>query len=741
MIKMSKKIFLVFTVLCVTLIIPFISSSAFGYVSTMGAEVEAKFIVYPDGTVEISAKYNHTSPHPNVGPHIQLGADITKTDDANDISVNATVTLPAEEASKFPFNATGIFMKNKYLNGTLNSCLNASIILPNNLPEQRINFSGFPFNSTDFTITANYVNKSFNGVITVHLVSGLSLGDINLNFNGNLTRLVLNDSLTVFYNQSLPIPGFPKLSEDYLKTVFIPMINETLQSELPSISDGLLKCTTFNVHITSIDQNSAEVSYLIIIQGDFLKFLANNLAKSTPPASISSILTLPSLPNSTVYSILNSTVYLTRKAKLTLSYSRATRKIDVQACTEINGEEYFNLTAKSYLDAYQSSILKYPPEVQQSMMPLLQFMESLLNRTYCSVSSYTETIFYGEGQIDYKGIYTVKGDLNAEINYIKNEYVNMMNSTSPKSVKWIVTVLKKTSVDLSNFQFNLNISEYSATLNFAGVKVKPPINMLNATCFKLKQFFNITSSPYESPRRNERLKIIVQGGSNGTHSVTLTIDKSDPKKIPNPDEIEKGNVMVWNNQSVSKLQSLIFKVWKGYTETVYNPSSIKTDNPLIIDAKKTANCILTLTKITKPATINIKNLTSLPSTVKPPSGTYKLIGNYLQITASPSDTTVNVTIKIYYNPQQLSKLGMNENSLKIFYWDNSTSSWVPVESHVNSTEHYVWANVDHLSVWALMGEPSPQIMQPWIVIVAAIVIIIIIAVVVIAVLKRRKPSA
>jgi hypothetical protein len=318
----------------------------------------------------------------------------------------------------------------------------------------------------------------------------------------------------------------------------------------------------------------------------------------------------------------------------------------------------------------------------------------------------------------------------------------MLNITSPYlGPESLITTLKDTTVDISNLQLNINISDYSVLWNFEGVKVAPPADRINATCFRLERFFNITSSPYgESPRQNERMKLIVQGGNNGTHTVTLFIDPTDPDRVPDPDEFAGENTMIWNNQSISKLERLIFKVFEGYAKTIYNSTSVTQSNPLTINAKETAGCILTLTNVSKPATICIKNMTA-PAGVNPPSGTYKALGNYIQITADPEYVTVNFTIRIYYTHEQLSELGLDENSLKILYWDEAANDWVAINTQINTTEHYVWATVSHLSIWALMGQLSPALwQQPWflpsIVIIVAVVLI---SIAVVFLKKKKQP--
>jgi hypothetical protein len=701
--------------------------------SSSFTDTEVKFVIYPDGTVGLSSKYNYTSEYPNTGPTIYASAQVTKNGGMYGISIDSTLTLPSQEVSSFPFNTTKASISDKYSNEILSTDVNASLTLPDQwyTGGTMVDFSSFPFNSTDFTISAEYSNRTYNGTIAIHLVPGLALGEVGVHFEGNTTEIIINDSITVLYDLPLPIPGFTSINETYVNSM-LQMMNSTIPGQGPgslyNMTSGMLTCPTFNTTLTPI-QNGAQISFLAIIRGDFIDIFAKMLGGGMPKDMEIPSLPIYSFPNATViYNMFNATLHSVKSAEFTMSYSKAAKKLDLQATLEQNLEEFQNATI-------EMMPAMYPPELRP-------YIESLMNTTYVSMHSYNETITYDNGQMNFEEDYALEGDLNAQINHIKDIYADMLNATSPSVIsESLMTTLKDTDVDISNLQLNINVSDYSTLLDFEGVKVAPPADRINATCFRLERFFNITSSPYgESPRQNERMKLIVQGGNNGTHTVTPFIDPTDPDRVPDPDEFAGENTMIWNNQSISKLERLIFKVFEGYAETIYNPTSVIQSNPLTINAKTTASCILTLTNVSKPATICIKNITA-PAGVNPLPGTYKALGNYIQITADPEDVTVNFTIRLYYTHEQLSELGLDENSLKILYWDEAANDWVAINTQINTTEHYVWATVSHLSIWALVGQPSPALWeQPWflpsIVIIVAVVLI---SIAVVFLKKKKQP--
>jgi len=65
-------------------------------------------------------------------------------------------------------------------------------------------------------------------------------------------------------------------------------------------------------------------------------------------------------------------------------------------------------------------------------------------------------------------------------------------------------------------------------------------------------------------------------------------------------------------------------------------------------------------------------------------------------------------IKIYYNDDEIINAGINESSLRIYYWNETEDEWQTIEdSGVNVSENYVWANTTHFSLYGTYGQPSP----------------------------------
>jgi len=704
---------------------------------------------------------------------------------SSDLSVN--MTLPPWLASEYPFNATDFSVLGTYSEGIGSMGMNFTTVVP------EIVRSMFPFDVTDITVTGQYMNEQLTGSITFHVISGLPIFDFNMDFEGNKTSLSLAGEGLVIYGY-YPNIGF-EINQAILEGL-LAQYNSTIPGQGPGslyeMTEGILVCTHLNTTLAPHDSIGAQVEFDVGIHGDFIELITYMIVmQSFPPymppetrqqvhdiiyasfnTTVNSVESInfqivylhdsgeaeirmrfvddslylvsslaeitknataldPSLIGplySIIYAVIppNATFPYISEAQTQLTYSSSTGKLQLRATSsgEIDPEEYY----------YPTYLLpeEMPPELRE-------LFESLQKIRLCNVTSYNQYFTYRNSVGSFRMEYTLEGDVNAQANLVKSLMVTYMNLTSPWQITWRELFLNQTLIDMINLQMNFNVGNTSATGELTGITLSPLTDPVNATCFKLERFFNLTSVDYgdEPPTAGQRLKITVKGGSNGTHTVTLFIDPTDPEKVPDPDEFAEGNTMIWNNQSISKLKHLLFKVWEGHAETIHNPASVTQDNPFTIDAKEPASCVLTLTNVLEPVTLCIKNITA-PTEVGPPPGTYKVLGNYIQIIADPEDVTANGTVRIYYTPEQLSELGLDENSLKIFYWDEAANDWKAVDRQINTAEHYVWATVSHLSIWTLMGQPTPALWeQPWF-LISIVVIVAVVIIVVIFGLRRKK---
>ena len=94
------------------------------------------------------------------------------------------------------------------------------------------------------------------------------------------------------------------------------------------------------------------------------------------------------------------------------------------------------------------------------------------------------------------------------------------------------------------------------------------------------------------------------------------------------------------------------------------------------------------------------SLPSSPSSVS-------LVGLARNITftnQSLNSALINASLTFFYDPSDLASLGVSENSLRIYYYNDSSSSWEILDSFVNTTDYSVYALVNHFSLYALFGE-------------------------------------
>jgi hypothetical protein len=91
------------------------------------------------------------------------------------------------------------------------------------------------------------------------------------------------------------------------------------------------------------------------------------------------------------------------------------------------------------------------------------------------------------------------------------------------------------------------------------------------------------------------------------------------------------------------------------------------------------------------------------------SGFYmKELGKYIDITP-PGDISGYISymiLKIYYTDAEVSAAGLDENAMRIEYYNESSGLWEKYDTPnggVNTTGNYVWANLTHFSIYGLFG--------------------------------------
>jgi len=214
---------------------------------------------------------------------------------------------------------------------------------------------------------------------------------------------------------------------------------------------------------------------------------------------------------------------------------------------------------------------------------------------------------------------------------------------------------------------------------------------------------------------------------------TYTVSFGDVADFSNP----ANQTVEVSEDQVTEVTGVYEPVPGVVVKEITEPELVNATNPFRVNATEEAATYLIISEISDPITIIVKNITD-PVGVDPPPGTWKVLGNYVQINVSNTDITVNATIRIYYTLEQLEASGLDESTLKIHYWNTTLGEWVAVESHVNTEEHFAWANINHFSLWALMGQ-SPTLVWTQFLAIVGIAVAIIAIITIIIIMRKRKP--
>ncbi len=497
------------------------------------ADIEAIFVVYPDGRVVMGGALNYTHMEPpNTGPSMYGVAGIKKSGTLTLISANFTLIVPPEEASQFPFNSSAFTLLSEYSGGLLTTEISGSTTFPSDMASE------FPLNITgDFTVMGEYADNMVDGNITVDILPGFPLDDIEIDFQGNNTYVYLNGSTTVIFGNYPDFDGTLNINATSLNEL-LQELNSTIPGQGPdslyNMTDGLFECTRLNTTTTPYNAIGATVDFEAEFRGDLIQTLVYLAENSTDPSH-------------PLYKVLNATWSSVESGSFVLTYAHALKEADM------------NIVFVNNMTYLIDSMIPILPDILSPEEA--EFIESILNTTYCTVDSAQVSLDYENGQATLTATATIQDDFNAELNYIKSLFLTYGDLSQPLTSQ--LQTLNETQIDLTNFRISFNLTETSLEADVSGFAVLPPLDWINATSFQLERFFNITASEDEPPGEGERLKVTVEGGSNATHTVRIL----RPGTVPEPDISAPGG-MTWNNQSISGLKDLIFQIESDNTPPV-----------------------------------------------------------------------------------------------------------------------------------------------------------------------------
>ena len=512
-----------------------------------------------------------------------------------DDRLNATIFMPPAGRTSYPTNSSAFSLNSVYSNGLLDVSLHGNTTIPSY-------GSMFPFNVTDVVVRADYVGNEIKGNITFRAASGLPLGDVIMYFNGNKTNLDFTGNVTVVYGNYFGME---------INSTTVDSMLAQLNSTLPgptglvyNMTGGLLECTKLNTTKTPLFHDSneygAEIKYGATIHGNFTGFLAKLLTQIL----FGSYAYTQAYP--TAYAALDSTLSSIQKASLVLTYyhtsgiasidlgftsdvkalwSKALQllpstappetRTEVEAWLKVANATAYAIKAFSFNASYSSIAQKLDVEgrlltnvtqLSKDEIPIMPdtvpeqlrgIVKSYLNTTYCNLTSSNVTFNFKNGTGNFAVDWVLKGDFKAQLNYVKQFYINYFNATAPWMLTSQLRVLNETEININNFSAEVKIGKDWMYITFNGLIIQPPKDEIDSVRFKLSRLFNMTSSPYESPRQFEKLKITITGEANATHTVLLYA----PPTVPSPDNVSLDyRVMTWQNTKLSGLKDLVFQI-------------------------------------------------------------------------------------------------------------------------------------------------------------------------------------
>lgn len=299
-------------------------------------------------------------------------------------------------------------------------------------------------------------------------------------------------------------------------------------------------------------------------------------------------------------------------------------------------------------------------------------------------------------------------------NKVCNENWNITHGACLSNDKRLIYYVDKNDCSTSN-----NIPSDNGTYEICDYDNNPP----NVTRFQISPtsgsigaFFNISVFIADENQIDDVLASIQNPDEKDIKILSLLNDsKFGYYSIFNTENMNEGIYFVDitandSNSNKKEYENLGLIVIASSAKGIFANSSIflKQNEKNYIDARQSANTLLEIKTNSDVAEAlisvaeysrNIKNLTpSLPE-----------LGKYLDIVADNKtlQQMSSVTIRVYYTDDDITNSGLDEDSLKIHYFNETSSQWQILNSTVNTSGNYIEATLEHLSTFGIFGEKKP----------------------------------
>lgn len=163
-----------------------------------------------------------------------------------------------------------------------------------------------------------------------------------------------------------------------------------------------------------------------------------------------------------------------------------------------------------------------------------------------------------------------------------------------------------------------------------------------------------------------------------------------------------GNILISNRSfviAVNENNESIKSIWNGNITGKVNEKNYiaSKEASALFDLELTDNINGSFTLVYFTDNPSDKNLTGKGGA-----------GKYIEIEPESmvKEKVKNVFIKINYTDDEISKIKLDEMSLRIYYYNETSGNWEifdDLNGGVNITGNYVWANSTHLSLYSIFG--------------------------------------
>ena len=188
-----------------------------------------------------------------------------------------------------------------------------------------------------------------------------------------------------------------------------------------------------------------------------------------------------------------------------------------------------------------------------------------------------------------------------------------------------------------------------------------------------------------------------------------------------------------------------FETWLGAAPVAVT-SGVATGDPPNLDARADESTAVINTGSGTPI-IWVASFSDNPTGIPLPT---KDIGKWIDVYFNSTSDIQQVEIRLYYTPEQIT--GVNEGSLRLYWWDSLNSKWqVCSSSGVDTANNYIWAKItpgsnpglDSLTGTLFAGGTTSAAFHWWLIPVVLIVLVVLAVVARLAyaiVIKGARPA-